>query len=120
MDVSWVVACLAEVAYAMNHEPQHPAARNAASQPKLGDPAHDGADAPRQQRNAAGVGPSTKGSPEKERPQKVTQRVQLECYYGIRAPKTIYGMALGPNSMMALQLDPLGKSRIVLSVRYSV
>ena len=24
-----------------------------------------------------------------------TQRVQLECHYGIRAPKTIYGMAFG-------------------------
>ena len=37
------------------------------------------------------------------------QRVQLECNYGIRAHKTLYGMVLGPNSIMALKLEPLGK-----------
>ena len=36
------------------------------------------------------------------------QRVQLECHYGMRAPKTMYGTVLGPDSIMALELDPLG------------
>ena len=46
-------------------------------------------------------------------PQKrgVTQRVQLECHYGIRAPRTIYGMVFGTYFHSGILIGPSGYKR---------
>ena len=41
----------------------------------------------------------------------VTQRVHLDCHYGLRVQKQCHICFVGPSSIMALYLDPLGNIR---------